>query len=284
MGQNSIALKRRIRSVRATKKITSAMELIATSKLQKQKHKMESNRFYAETLFSTFNRVLSQADLSESPFFKPSVGGKSCTIVFVSDMGLCGGYNSNILQSIRKHVAKEDYVFMIGAKERSNLKRHGYAIYGEIKHGDRLTYGQLTSVASSLVRAYLNHEISEIRVLYTRFVNTLTFEPTLINLLPFAPKDSEPSSSSGELKQDVIFEPDPNTLIAQLVPMVINSMMYSFWLEAKTSEHAARRMAMDNATDNAEELIEELVLKFNQTRQAAITQEITEIVAGAEAL
>ena len=284
MGQNSIALKRRIRSVRATKKITSAMELIATSKLQKQKHKMESNRFYAETLFSTFNRVLSQADLSESPFFKPHEGGKSCTIVFVSDMGLCGGYNSNILQSIRKHVSKDDHIFIIGAKERSNLKRYGYSLYGEIKYGDRLSYGQLTSVAASLVRAFLDHEISELRVLYTRFVNTLTFEPTLISLLPLAQKGEEATEKTTELKQDVIFEPDPNTLIAQLVPMVINSMMYSFWLEAKTSEHAARRMAMDNATDNAEELIEELVLKFNQSRQAAITQEITEIVAGAEAI
>lgn len=283
MGHNSIALKRRIRSIRATKKITSAMELIATSKLQKQKHRMEANRLYAETLFSTFNRVLGQADLSESPFFKAGAGGKSCTVIFVSDMGLCGGYNSNIIQAVRKHVAKDDYLYVIGSKERSNLRRHGYTLYGEIKDGDNLTYGHLTSLATSLVRSFLNQEISEIRVLYTKFVNTLTFEPTLISLLPLRQAEKQ-ESVQDEMKQDVIFEPDPNTLIAQLVPMVVNSMMYSYWLEAKTSEHAARRMAMDNATDNAEELIEELVLKFNQSRQAAITQEITEIVAGAEAI
>ncbi len=283
MGHNSIALKRRIRSIRATKKITSAMELIATSKLQKQKHRMEANRLYAETLFSTFNRVLGQADLSESPFFKVGAGGKSCTVIFVSDMGLCGGYNSNIIQAVRKHVAKDDYLYVIGSKERSNLRRHGYTLYGEIKDGDNLTYGHLTSLATSLVRSFLNQEISEIRVLYTKFVNTLTFEPTLISLLPLRQAEKQ-EVIQNDMKQDVIFEPDPNTLIAQLVPMIVNSMMYSYWLEAKTSEHAARRMAMDNATDNAEELIEELVLKFNQSRQAAITQEITEIVAGAEAI
>jgi F-type H+-transporting ATPase subunit gamma len=283
MPQNKVALKRRIRSVRATKKITSAMELIATSKLQRQKQKMEANRIYADTLFTTFKRVLAHADLSESPFFSGR-GKHACTVVFVSDMGLCGGYNSNIVSAIRKHLPKDEKLFVIGAKERSTLTRLGHRVEGDMKQGEGLTYGHLTSVAEQLVRWFLNEDIGRLRVLYTRFVNTLTFEPTFVDVLPLTQEAALELDASERLPVDVIFEPDANTLIAQLVPMVVNSLLYAYWLEAKTAEHAARRMAMDNATDNAEELIDDLILQFNQSRQAAITQEITEIVAGAEAL
>lgn len=286
MAQNKVALKRRIRSVRATKKITNAMELIATSKLQRMKHKMEMYRTYANTLFHTFHRVLDNANVLDVPYLNIREG-KMLTVIFVSDMGLCGGYNSNILHKIRADVPKSNPIFLIGSSDRSWFKREGYELFGEIHFGDNLSYGHISREADRMIKAYHNEEIAGIQVLYTRFVNTLTFEPNIMSLLPIK-ADHKPQNineaESDNLTQDIIFEPDPVTLIDQLVPMYVQSLMYSLWLESKTSEQAARRMAMDNATDNAEELIDELVLKYNQSRQAAITQEITEIVAGAEAL
>lgn len=284
MAQNKVALKRRIRSVRATKKITNAMELIATSKLQRQKQKMELNRVYANTLFQTFNRVLGNANIQEIPYLTQREG-KTLTLVFVSDMGLCGGYNSNILSKIKETISNDQPVFMVGSKGRSWLRRNNYQLFGELETGDNLSYGHISKVADKIMDAYLSGEITGLQVLYTKFVNTMTFEPTLMTLLPIN-EEMLPVVDQSEdvLNQDIIFEPDAVTLINQLVPMFIQSLLYSYWLESKTSEHAARRMAMDNATDNAEDLIEELVLKYNQSRQSAITQEITEIVAGAEAL
>ncbi len=286
MAQNKVALKRRIRSVRATKKITNAMELIATSKLQKQKQKMELNRVYANTLFHTFNRVLGSANIQEIPYLTEREG-KTLTLVFVSDMGLCGGYNSNILSKIKETLSNDNPLFVVGSKGRYWLNKNNYTLFGELETGDNLTYGHISKVASKIMDAYLTGEITKLQVLYTKFVNTMTFQPSLMTLLPIT-EEVMPATVDEKvedvLQQDIIFEPDAVTLINQLVPMFVQSILYSLWLESKTSEHAARRMAMDNATDNAEELIEELVLKYNQSRQSAITQEITEIVAGAEAL
>lgn len=286
MAQNKIALKRRIRSVRATKKITNAMQLIATSKLQKQKHKMELNRIYANTLFHTFNRVLGSANVEDVPYLNEREG-KTLTIVFVSDMGLCGGYNSNILIKIRESLSKNDSLFIIGSKGRYWLRKNNYTIFDELQTGDNLTYGHIAKVADKVMLAYLDGQFTKLQVLYTKFVNTMTFQPTIMKLLPISEEvipTTVESKVEDAMNQDIIFEPNAVTLISQLVPMFIQSLLYSLWLESKTSEHAARRMAMDNATDNAEELIEDLVLKYNQSRQSAITQEITEIVAGAEAL
>ncbi len=284
MAQNKVALKRRIRSVRATKKITNAMELIATSKLQRQKQKMELNRVYASTLFQAFNRVLGSANIQEIPYLTEREG-KTLTLVFVSDMGLCGGYNSNILNKIKESIPNDQLLFIVGSKGRSWLRRFDYHLFGELHTGDNLSYGHIAKAADKIMDAYLSGEITKLQVLYTKFVNTMTFEPNIVTLLPISESVLPTKDAQEEvLNQDIIFEPDAVTLINQLVPMFIQSLLYSYWLESKTSEHAARRMAMDNATDNAEELIEELVLKYNQSRQSAITQEITEIVAGAEAL
>lgn len=286
MAQNKIALKRRIRSVRATKKITNAMELIATSKLQKQKQKMELNRVYANTLFHTFNRVLGSATVEDIPYLIQREG-KTLTLVFVSDMGLCGGYNANILMKIKESISINNPLFVVGSKGRYWLNKNNYSLFGELVVGDNLSYGHIAKVAAKIMDSYLSGEITGVQVLYTKFVNTMTFQPTLMKLLPISEEVipvTDTNTVDDVLHQDVIFEPDAVTLINQLVPMFVQSLLYSLWLESKTSEHAARRMAMDNATDNAEELIEELVLKYNQSRQSAITQEITEIVAGAEAL
>lgn len=280
MAANKQALKARIRSVKATRKITSAMELIATSKLQKQKNMMEANRLYSSTLHKTIHKVIGQANVDSIPYLKPQKA-RPVTVVFVSDMGLCGGYNVNILHFIQENLQSGDPLVVIGSKERMWFKRHTYPVLKTLAHSDNIEYRDLAKVGDWIMDQYKAGEVGGIRVIYTKFVNSLTFTPSIINLLPIIPQKIE---DDGSLQQDTIFEPNPVELIHQLVPMYMHSLLYGLWLESKTSEQASRRMAMDNATDNAEELIEELLLTYNQTRQAAITQEITEIVAGAEAL
>lgn len=282
MAANKQALKARIRSVKATKKITSAMELIATSKLQKQKNMMEANRLYSSTLHKTIHKVIGQANVSDIPYLKPQKA-KPVTVVFVSDMGLCGGFNVNVLHYIREKLDEGYPLVVIGSKERMWFKRHPYPVLKNLAQSDNLQYRDLAKVGDWIMDQYKAGVVGGIRVIYTKFVNSLTFEPSMIELLPIIPQEIEQVKEPG-LQQDTIFEPNPVELIHQLVPMYMHSLLYGLWLESKTSEQASRRMAMDNATDNAEELIEELLLTYNQTRQAAITQEITEIVAGAEAL
>lgn len=282
MAGNKQALKGRIRSVKATKKITSAMELIATSKLQKQKNLMEANRLYSSTLHKTIHKVIGAANVDDIPYLKPQKA-KPVTVVFVSDMGLCGGFNVNVVHFIQEHLEAGDPLIIVGKKERMWFKRHAYPILKTLPQSDNLEYRDLAKLGDWIMDQYKEGKIGGIRVIYTKFVNSLTFLPTSIDLLPILVQKVE-SEEDKEIPQDTIFEPNPTTLIHQLVPMYMHSLLYGLWLESKTSEQASRRMAMDNATDNAEDLIEELLLEYNQSRQAAITQEITEIVAGAEAL
>lgn len=280
MPANKQALKRRIRSVKATKKITSAMELIAASKLQKQKNMMEANRLYASTLHSTLNKVLSKADTNDVKFLKQRQG-KTLTLIFVSDMGLCGAYNTNILSYLLQHPDPNRAFMIVGSKGAAWFSKHDEAIMMRLPQSDNLTYSQLSKLGDKATRLFESGDIARFNVVYTKFVNTMTFEPTMIQLLPLKP---DLTVNEAPMHQDLILEPNPEELISHLMPMYMNSLLFSLWLESKTSEQAARRLAMDNATDNAEEIINELVLKFNQSRQAAITQEITEIVSGAEAL
>ncbi len=280
MPVNKQALKNRIRSVKATKKITNAMELIATSKLQKQKSLMEANRLYSSTLHKTIHKVIGSANVEDIPYLKPQ-SAKSVNVVFVSDMGLCGGYNSNIVHYLAETLKPGDPLIVVGSKERAWFARSPYPILKQLPQSDNLAFRDLAKLGDWIMDQYKAGVIGGINVVYTKFVNSMTFTPSSITLLPIIPQVIEKDSGIG---QDTIFEPDPVTLIHQLVPMYMHSLLFGLWQKSKTAEQASRRLAMDNATDNAEELIEELLLEYNQSRQAAITQEITEIVSGAEAL
>lgn len=279
MANNMQALKARIRSVKSTKKITGAMELIATGKLKKQKKLMESNRLYAETLHKTMHKILGSVQINEIRYLQAQTE-KKATLIFTSDLGLCGGYNSNMIHFLKENASLDEPLIVVGSKENQWLKHSGYTIAAQLDHSDGLTFQELAKLGDGIMRMFDEHKIGGLRVIYTKFINSMTFEPISIDLLPiiYQPQEIEHSI------QDTIFEPNAITLINQLIPMYMHSLLYGLWLETKTSEQASRRMAMDNATDNAEELIDELLLQYNQSRQAAITQEITEIVAGAEAL
>ncbi len=279
MAAGKLEIKARIRSVESTKKITKAMQLVATSKLKKQKQYMEENREYAYYLKETVQEILSSIEYSKHPYLQETDAKKAFTIVFTSDMGLCGGYNANIFRMLQKEIEKDGDFYIVGSRGASWIANKDFHVAGTITDLEDECYSELTSIADHALELYRKQEISQIRILYTHFVNSVTFEPKLVTLLPVEKETKEKSSYA-----QTIFEPAGDQILDTLVPMYVRSLLYSYFLETKTSEQASRRMAMESATDNAEELKETLELQFNQARQAAITQEITEIVGGVNAM
>lgn len=279
MSAGKLEIKARIRSVESTKKITKAMQLVATSKLKKQKRYLEENREYAYHLNETMQEILSTIKRSTHPYVQKREG-LPFTIVFTSDMGLCGGYNANVFRMLLKEVGSHGQFAMIGNRGIHWVHNKPFQVTMKEAYLEDECYNELVNVADYALKLYRNKEIAEIRIVYTQFINSVTFEPKLIRLLPVEKKEKV-SKQAGPM---TIFEPKGDQILDELVPMYLRSMLYSFFLETKTSEQASRRMAMENATDNAQDLKESLELKFNQARQAAITQEITEIVGGVNAM
>lgn len=280
MAQGKQALKARIKSVTATKKIISAMELISNSKLQKQRNLMEKNKEYAATCLDTMNQILDDNKTLDNRYLRKHKSTKVLTILFSSDLGLCGGYNANMLRLAQSELNPEDPIFVVGSKGRRWLKLRGFTVINDYINGDSLDFVECSKLANQALEMFLNDEICRIQVLYTEFINTVSFRPVIKALLPRKPREQQAKSAHVE----TMFEPSADEILNELIPMAIRSELYSLSLETKTSEQASRRVAMENANDNAEELTDKLVLQYNQARQAAITQEIAEIVAGADSL
>lgn len=280
MALNKLAIKSRIRSIDSTRKITKAMQLVAASKFKRQKDHMEKNREYAFHLKETVEQILSSIKYSNHPYLSKSDVNHPLTIVFTSDMGLCGGYNANIYRYISQDLDPSEELVMIGNRGISWSTVRELNVNERYMNIDDDGYNQLATIAQDALTRYMNKEISEIRVLYTHFKNAVTFEPQMVTLLPVEAKSQEEK----QIQSDIIFEPEGDKILDSIVPMYVRSLIYSYYLETKTSEQASRRTAMETASDNADELVETLELQFNQARQAAITQEITEIVGGANAL
>lgn len=276
---SKLEIKNRIRSVDSTKKITKAMQLVAASKLKKCKSRMEENRAYARHLKDSVDSIMINLFDSNHPYLVFDETKPPLTIVFTSDMGLCGGYNANSFRLIANKVSKENPIIIFGSRGSAWLKRREYNVIEELINVDEEGYEDIAHVADIALAMYANEEVGSIQVLYTKFINSVSFESTLSTLLPV-----ENKGDGVESTQVTIFEPAGETILDELIPMFLKSLLYSYWLETKTSEQGSRQNAMESATDNAQELRDQLELVFNQARQAAITQEITEIVGGANAL
>ncbi|MDR1793930.1 MAG: ATP synthase F1 subunit gamma [Erysipelotrichaceae bacterium] len=276
MSNSKQLIRHRIASITTTRKITNAMELMATGKLKKQKERMLQYREYGEQVRQFAAQVLVQ-DI-ESDLLKSQEGG-CVTIAFCSDIGLCGGYNVNLQKLAMEELDPEDPLFLIGKKALSFFVNNGFDLQNEMTGSDDLTFAELAKITRQALALYYEKKAGSLQILYTRFVNAITFEPVVVKLLPL-----EKPVSQNRLHKETIFDPDPQSVLSALLPMYLESLVYGAFLESKTSEQACRRMAMETATDNADELIETLKMDYNRARQAAITQEITEIVAGADAL
>ena len=283
MTQSRQALRTRIKSVNSTRKITRAMEMIANAKLFKQRTKMEANRDYATRLQETVNEIVSSNPDAESIYMKKNDAETVFTIVFGSDLGLCGGYNANVLKEAEQNLKKEDPCILIGTSLYHEMTEKGFHVVNETPiSSDKLDFSTLRECVTEAVDAYLDGKAGKVQVLYTRFVNTMTFVPAVDQLLPCDVKAE--AKKPNDKHVETLFEPDAETILNQLIPMMITDVAYSNWMESTTAEQGSRRMAMKTATDNANDLADELQLAYNKARQAAITQEITEIVGGSSAV
>lgn len=283
MPQSKQALRSRIKSVNSTKKITKAMEMIANAKLFKQRTKMEANRLYAQRLQDTVDEIVANNPDVESALITQKESPKRMSIVFCSDLGLCGGYNLNILKAAREFVNKSDPTILIGTSLYRTMKEEGFNLLNDSPiSSDRSTFLSLKEYVDEGIHLYLNDEVGGVQLIYTNFVNTMTFRPKVDTLLPC--KLNTPEKVEEGMKVETLFEPDAKTILENLIPMMIRNVTYADWMESTTSEQGSRRVAMKTATDNANELGEELLLEYNKARQAAITQEITEIVGGSSAV
>lgn len=281
MSQSQQALRTRIRSVNSTKKITRAMEMIANAKLFRERSRMEADRSYAQRLHYIATRAMQEARDADIPYMKHNTSDAAFTILFCSDMGLCGSYNQNVLRYGEEHLRKEDPLVLIGTSLYRQLEEDGFTLWNEEGiSSERLTFSKLKEVINAGIDMFLDNKVGRVQVIYTKFVNTMTFVPATDVLLPSDNVETETEKTTVE----TLFEPSAEEILMELIPMMVQDSAYAHYLESTTAEQGSRRMAMKTATDNATDLAEELQLEYNKARQASITQEITEIVGGSEAL
>ena len=277
-GVSTKEIKNRIRSMESTKQITKAMEMVAASKLRRAQAQVAKSRPYFEILRSTIDDIVENNLDFSSPYLTARPVKKVAYIVIAGDRGLAGGYNSNILKLVQSRIAGQDAVVMpIGKKAVDYFRSHKVPMLSE-DHAlaADMSIGECFSVAKKLCKSFLNGEFDEVYVAYTNFVSVLSQSPAVMQLLPLV-RDARQSEG---ISQDFLYEPDSTEVFNAIVPEYLGGILYGALCESRASEQAARRTAMDSATSNAEEMIASLSLKFNRARQAAITQEITEIVAG----
>ncbi len=280
-------IKRRKGSIQSTQQITKAMKLVSTVKLQRAKQRAEQSKAYFNCMYETVTSMLAKTGGLNHPYLKAGESEKKAIIVITSNRGLAGGYNSNVIKLITKGDFKKEEleIYAIGKKGKDALHRHGYHIMEENSEIiEEPSYMDAMEISRKLLDAYVAGEIGEIYLAYTGFKNTVVHVPTMLKLLPVeAPENGEQGKDTGS-KAMMNFEPEDDEALDMIIPKYVTSLIYGGLVEAVASENGARMQAMDSATSNAEEMIDHLSLMYNRARQGSITQELTEIIAGANAI
>jgi F-type H+-transporting ATPase subunit gamma len=296
-GQERI-LRRRIKSVQATKKITRAMELIAASRIAKAQQRVAAAVPYSEQITEVVRDLAAAGGEATSPLLTPrETTARACYVVLVADRGLCGAYNSSVIRAAEGEIKQDalqgrDYsLVLVGRKAETYFRFRGYTIDAQFGgFTDSPTYDHAKAIGQKVVDMYLAGEVDVVHLVYTRFVSAGFQEVVMRPLVPLERTiltggDGKPvGHADGVTPAGYEYEPDPTTILDTLVPRYVEARVWAALLNAAASEHAARQRAMKSATDNAEELIKNLSRVMNRARQDAITTEIMEIVGGAEAL
>ena len=276
-GMNDI--KARIKSVESTMQITKAMELVATSKLRRAKETVERTRPFYQILGKAINDIVSNSDEASQVWFDNSQSSKTLFIVFAGDRGLAGGFNSNIFKLTEKLSEGKEAIWLpIGKKALEYAKHRHYAMYSDLfADASDQSVGSILTLGKIVSDGFRQGDFGNVILVFTQFVSMMTQTPVYENLLPLQKlEDSK--------KIEFVTDSNPSEILDRIVPEYVGGILYSSLCESLASESGARRMAMNSANKNAEEIIGNLMLHYNRVRQAAITQEITEIVSGAEAL
>lgn len=279
-------IKRRRGSIQSTRQITKAMQLVSTVKLQKTRARAEEGKPYFSLVYETMFSILSKSGNVDHRFLRSASEGKKAVIVISSNRGLAGGYNNSIAKLVETSFPKEEaLIYAIGKKAKDTLERRGYEIAGE--YNEVITdpmYQDAVDITKKLLFDYEAGKIAEIYVVYTHFKNTVVHVPTLKKLLPVSIDEQEEEEVETKTNLLMNYAPNEEEVLEAIVPKYITAIIYGSLQQAIASENGARMSAMENATNNADELIDKLLLKYNRARQGAITQELTEIVAGANAI
>lgn len=284
-------IKRRRTSVQSTQQITKAMKLVSTAKLQKARSHAEDSKAYFNCMYKTMTSLLAKAGNVNHPYVQSNGCATKAVVVVTSNRGLAGGYNSNIVKLITGGDFDKETtrIYAVGSKGLELLKHRGYNIVEDYSEAiDAPAYDDVKRITDRLLADYINGEIGEIYLAYTFFKNTVSHIPTMLKVLPVEASDAvageEEEVSAIDKITPMNFEPSEEEAIKLLVPKYVSSILYGAFVEAVASENGARMQAMDSATSNAEEIINDLELKYNRARQGAITNELTEIIAGADAI
>ena len=291
-------IKRRKESIQSTSQITKAMKLVSTVKLQKAKGHAEETKPYFNKMYETVAGMLAKSGGSGNPYGREKAedGPKKKGIILItSNRGLAGGYNSNVVKLVTQgdFDRENTVIYPVGRKGMESMRRLGYTCEGDYSEViNKPLFGDAVSIGKTVTSALENGDIDEVYLAYTVFKNTVTQIPTLIKILPFDEEDvKELQADAGQEKEEksgavalMNYEPEEEETLGYIIPLYMNSLIFGALVESVASENGARMQAMDNATNNAEEMIDTLGLQYNRARQAAITQELTEIVAGASAI
>ena len=279
-------IKTRINSVNSTKQVTKAMELVASSKMRKAKDRALAARPYFGTMYNTVKDIATNTRGVRNVFLKQREVKNRCYIVVAGDRGLAGGYNSNITKLTLSHMdGKKEKVMTVGKKSTEFFSKRGYDILKSTESVEKCDYNEAIAFAQEAKKKKKKGEIDEVYMVYTEFVSPLTQNPKLLKVLPlaFEEENKETKGQAGK-KARVQYLPSAEVVLGHIIPKYVSGIVYDGIIESFASEQAARRTAMSSATDNADEMLSNLELSYNRARQSAVTQEITEIVGGVEAL
>ena len=278
------AIKRKVRSVGNIKKITRAMQMVSAAKLKKVQMRLMELRPYSDKIREFLQGLAAQVKDLNYPLFQPREKVKKIGVVVVmADKGLCGSYNSNMMRYVQKFLDEQKKPYLataVGKKAVEWFRKQEVPLKADYQQlPTEIPFSQIKSMTKALVDSFLSGEVDEVHLLFTRYVNALTFKPGSVKFLPI-----EPEKTDAKLSHEYEFEPEPARILDKLIPRYVEVSFHRLLLESMSSEHAARMNAMRNATDSASDLISSLTLQYNNARQAGITKELLDIVGGAEAL
>ncbi|MCQ2284742.1 MAG: ATP synthase F1 subunit gamma [Bacteroidales bacterium] len=285
-------IRTRITSIESTQKITSSMKLVSAAKLRRAQTSIQYLRPYSEKLNEILGDLSSSAEsMEEMPLFEKRNPEKVVLLVITSNKGLCGAFNANVVKAVN-HLVEEQYaeqhksgnvkLICIGKKGNEQLSK----VYPVIQYNESLLdnpdFSEIAKIGEFLTQGFIKHEIDKVDVVYNQFINAATQRVTVENFLPISNLDAQ--SNESQEKHDYIIEPSPEEVLEELIPKIMKTQLYKTLCDSIASEHGARMISMTKATDNATEILRDLKLKYNNARQSSITNELIEIVSGAEAL
>jgi F-type H+-transporting ATPase subunit gamma len=274
-------IRRRIKSVKNTAQITRAMQLVAAAKMKKAQDQALAGREYSQQLNGVLQDISEGFSETTHPLLEKRGGGRELVLVISTDKGLCGAINTNLGKIVRKETSESADFVTVGRKLRIMMEKLGRNVIADFTVKDPVPFADARAIASLLSKQFLDGNYDKVSVAYTRFVNTISQQPEVVQLLPVIPPTTFADATD---TNDFLFEPSPEDVLGAILPLYINFRVFQTLLEARASEHSARMVAMKAATDNAKKFIKELTLEYNKLRQGAITAELLEITTAMKAM